>query len=57
MIFTQVALLVFVVSFIFQSAMSSFINTPGQKYKITLKNEKKRYCLQFFNYENQIYER
>ena len=32
-------------------------HTPEQKYKTTLKNEEKRYSLQFLIYENQIYER
>ena len=35
----------------------NYIHTSGQKYKTTLKNEGKDTVYNFFNYENQIYER
>ena len=34
-----------------------FIYTPGQKFKTILKNEEIDSVYNFFNYENQIYER
>ena len=40
--------------FINRLATSNY--APGQEYKTTLKNEVYN-CLQFLNYENQIYER